>query len=207
MRLCGWAAGSRGWLGWGWLRAAGAAQYCPGFQIQLHHTGLCLRCWPGRSRHHLVEHRENARRSDQTWLDVKDHTLLCVTCFTMHYEYVQSLRVAEFSCDPQRSHPINVSGSYFSSVSKEQHQNIRTAHLMQEVGSKEGKEGQIKYDIKAGFWSRSLSCFSRYQRSSVHLCSFVGCCALGVTHLLHKGPAHDEGCNHVVWLLPHRCKV
>lgn len=65
----------------------------------------------------------------------------------MHYEYFHSLRIAEFSCDPQRSHPINVSGSYFGSVSKEQHQNIWTAHLMQDVGSKDSKEGPIKYDI------------------------------------------------------------
>lgn len=54
----------------------------------------------------------------------------------MLYENFQSFSVAIFSCDPQRSHPVPVSGSYFSSMSKQQHHNSWTTHLVQEIEGK-----------------------------------------------------------------------
>lgn len=76
----------------------------------------------------------------------------------MLYEYIQIFSVAIFSCDPQRSHPMTVSGTYFGSVSKQHHHNSWTTHLVQERGSKDikkerkdgGEEGRRKSDIEPG---------------------------------------------------------
>lgn len=67
----------------------------------------------------------------------------------MLYEYIQSFSVAIFSSDPQRSHPMNVSGSYFGSVSKQQHQNSWTPDLVQQIGAKGIKKGGRKVGRRA----------------------------------------------------------
>lgn len=68
----------------------------------------------------------------------------------MLYEYFQSFSVAIFSCNPQRSHPMAVCGSYFGSMSKQQHQNSWTTHLVQETGSKDIKKEAKMVEKKGG---------------------------------------------------------
>lgn len=118
MLLCGWAAGKHCWPHLGWPHAGEAAWDSPGFQTRLHHTELCLHCWPGHSHPHLVEQREIATRSEH---EIMWSVALCLNTFTMLYECVQSFHIAVFSSDPQRSHPMSIPGSYFGSVSKQQH--------------------------------------------------------------------------------------
>lgn len=115
-QLCVWGAGRHSWLYWHWLHAPGAAWRSPGFQIQQHHTGLCLHWWPGHSHPHLVECRESTGSDECV---IKPCKLSAVWHFTLLYEYLQSLSVAVFSCDPQRCHSMNISRIWFSSMSKQ----------------------------------------------------------------------------------------
>lgn len=151
-QLCGWAVGRHSLPHLGWLHAAGAAWYSPGFQIQMHHTRQCLHCWPGHSLHHLVEsrgkyntgycklmqlfmtqrHFRKHRNNTVCYLYMADINPWSrySSVFTMLYEYIQSFSVAMFSCYPQRSHPMSVSSIHFGSMSKQQHQNRWATRLM-----------------------------------------------------------------------------
>lgn len=53
-----------------------------------------------------------------------------VLVITVLDEDAQGLGVSVLSSDRQRSHPMSVSGTDFSSVPEKEHQNIRTPHLM-----------------------------------------------------------------------------
>lgn len=89
---------------------------------------------------------------------------------------------------------MTISGCYLGAMSKQEHQDGRTAHLRQKDIEHKGemverRGGHMGLTLDVWF---SFSSFTPSNPAPAHLSSFMDRRPFSATELLHKGPAHYQ---------------